>query len=177
MPAPCGERQKQHDRREPRTAWRGRRDGAPRAEHVAGCRLRRVVEARVVDRPGGEACPCQAGRGDDAEAIAPKQKLPQTGSTAPGKSRRRSFVLRLLAMPTPKWRRCAPRPRPWSWVVHERNPDVVPARIGPACPLAGEISSRQQSDTTPFPKGFCRCRPRREPPCRARGKKPPCGRR
>src|SRR5512144_1779202 len=41
-------------------------------------------------------------------------------------------------------------------VVHERNPDVVHAGIDPACPRAGEIFSRQQSDTTPFPKGFYR---------------------
>ena len=54
VPAPCGERQKQDDRREPQ-GLHGEigEDGAPRAEHVAGCRLRRVVEARVVDRPGG----------------------------------------------------------------------------------------------------------------------------
>src|SRR5262249_39939018 len=76
VPAPCGQWQKQDDGGEAQ-GLHGEigQDRAPRPKHVARGRLRRIVEARVVDRPGGEARPCRAGDGHDAEAVAAKHEL------------------------------------------------------------------------------------------------------
>ena len=77
VPAPCGKRQKQDDRGEAQ-GLHGEigEDRAPRPKHIARRGLGRIVEARVVDRPGGEARPCRASNGDDAEAVAAKHELP-----------------------------------------------------------------------------------------------------
>ena len=103
VPAPCGERQKQDDRGEPQ-GLHGEigEDRAPRPKHVAGRGLGRVVEARVVDRPGGEARPCRAGNRRRCRGRSRRNmNCLKPDSTAPGKSLRRSFCLRLVAIAYP----------------------------------------------------------------------------
>ena len=80
MPAPGGERQEQDDGGKPQGL-----DGevgdhrAPGAEQVAGRGPGRIVEARVVHRPGGEARPGGASRRHDAKAIGAEHEPAQAG--------------------------------------------------------------------------------------------------
>ncbi len=70
MPTPGGKRQKQKDRRKSqRLDAEIRDDRAPIAQHVAGYSPGRIVQAGIVDGPGGEAQPNGASPGNQKKAV------------------------------------------------------------------------------------------------------------
>ena len=158
VPAPGGERQEQDDRGKPeRLDGEVGDHGAPAAEHIARRGAGGVVEARVVHRPGGEARPGGAGDRDDHQTVAAEHEPAQAGLD---RSRQQlSPPLRSSSGGHPSTQ-CGDDARQGLargvGVMHERNPDVVRARIDAIGFGLCEISSRQHFDTTPFPKGFRR---------------------
>ena len=115
MPSPGGQRQEEDDRGEPQGLDGKVGDhGAPGSEHVAGRGPRRIVEARVVHRPGGKACPGGAGRRHDAQPIGAEHEPAQARLDRAWQQPAAALsVSAWWPSPNPKWRRCASTPRAW----------------------------------------------------------------
>ena len=180
MPAPGRERQEQHDRRQVPRDWMVRSaTTAPQApSKLRGAARVGVVEARVVHRPGGEACPGGAGDGDENQAVAAKHEPPQAGRD---RARQEPPPLLLLFFLWPSLTQsgddarqslaCASPASCTSATLTWSLPGLIavgPARGRDTCPGSSLTPH-------PFQRVFAAASPPPKPPCRARERSRPPG--